>query len=286
MPFVDVEGAKIYYEVHGAGPGLPALLLMGLGTDAHGWERVLPALTSERRVVVLDNRGIGRSSKPRGPYTTAMLAADARAVLGHADIGRAHVAGLSLGGMIAQELALAEPGLVASLALLATWARPDAGALALAREGAASGAHGLGVEEALGAIREGRTPAIDFAKIFQFLMPRVLSPAFLEREAAYLAAFFARSMEYGLSADGYAGQLAAAIGHDTTARLPTITAPTLVVAGTADALIAPSHADVIAKLVPGAKLVRIEGGPHGLNFENADELSRELATWFRDNDPS
>lgn len=287
MPIIDVGDAKIHYEVHEGGPGLPAVLLMGLGTDAHGWERIVPELAPARPVIVLDNRGIGRSSKPRGPYTTAMLAADARAVLRDAGIARAHVAGLSLGGMIAQELALAEPSAVASLALLATWPRADAGALATAQEGALAGALGVDPATALEAmLGGGATPELDFASLFRFLMPRVLSPAFLAREAAYLGAFFARSMEYGLSAEGFTGQLAAALAHDTVERLPSLRVPTLVVAGTADLLIDPANSDTIASLVPGAKRVRIEGGTHGLNFEGADELARELSAWFEAHEPS
>src|SRR6478672_5180640 len=107
MPHAKSGDVSIYWEESGGGSGVPVLLLMGLGTDAHAWEKQAPVLGAKRRVIVVDNRGVGRSGKPPGPYTTAMLARDALAVLDAAGVERAHVVGLSLGGMIAQELALA-----------------------------------------------------------------------------------------------------------------------------------------------------------------------------------
>src|SRR4051812_6158418 len=114
MATIDRDGVSIYYEVHGAG-GDPLLLLMGLGVDAHGWEMQLAAMAERHRVVLVDNRGVGRSDKPRGPYTTALLAEDALGALDAAGVHRAHVVGLSMGGMIAQELALAHPDRVGAL---------------------------------------------------------------------------------------------------------------------------------------------------------------------------
>src|SRR3954468_21247476 len=104
MAVARVGDLDLYYELHEGGPGAPAVLVMGLGVDAHGWERQIPALTRDRSVLVLDNRGVSRSAKPRGPYTTAELADDVAGLLDHVKWDRAHVAGLSLGGMISQEI--------------------------------------------------------------------------------------------------------------------------------------------------------------------------------------
>jgi 3-oxoadipate enol-lactonase len=284
MPTAKLDDVSIYYELHGSGAATPAVLVQGLGTDAHGWERVLPALSASRRVLVLDNRGIGRSSKPRGPYTTALLADDLARVMSEAGIERAHVAGLSLGGMISQELALRHPARLQSLALLATYAKPDADTLSTADEGAAAG---TGAGQNLGSMMKSMSDgkiSIDFAQLFGFLMPRVFSPTFLMNESAYLAKFYARSMEYGLSPDGFGGQVAAALGHDTASRLGSITAPTLVVTGTADRLIPPRHAAAMASAIPGARLIEIEGAPHGLNFEASERVIDVLGSWFAEND--
>src|SRR5436190_22870640 len=137
MPTIDRDGVAIYHEERGE-RGDPLLLVMGLGVDAHGWEFQVPALAARHRVILVDNRGVGRSGKPRGPYTTAMMAEDARAVLDGLGVARAHVVGLSMGGMIAQELALAHPDRVGALVLAATYARPDDATRRTAAEGSQS----------------------------------------------------------------------------------------------------------------------------------------------------
>src|SRR5262245_40733855 len=135
MPIARSGDVDIYYEVQGSGPGVPAVLIMGLATDMHGWERVVPALDG-RPLVLLDNRGVGRSGKPKGPYTTSLLADDAAAVMEAVGLAQAHVLGTSLGGMIAQELALRHPQRVRSLALIVTMGRPDEKTKQTADEGA------------------------------------------------------------------------------------------------------------------------------------------------------
>jgi 3-oxoadipate enol-lactonase len=109
---------KIAWEATGDGP--PVLLIQGLGYARWGWDPVVPGLAGTFRVLTFDNRGIGESDKPAGPYTAREMAADALQVLDEAGIDRAHVVGASLGGMIAQELAVAEPGRVERLVLCCT----------------------------------------------------------------------------------------------------------------------------------------------------------------------
>ena len=109
---------RIAWERHGAGE--PLLLVHGLGYARWGWEPVLPGLAERFDVLLFDNRGIGESDAPPGPYTVAELAGDAVAVLDEAGVERAHVVGTSLGGMVAQELALAHPGRVDRLVLACT----------------------------------------------------------------------------------------------------------------------------------------------------------------------
>ncbi len=283
MPRAPVGDVELYYEIHGQGGGLPAVLVMGLGADLHGWERQLGALSGGRRVLVLDNRGIGRSDKPAGPYTTAQLADDVAGLLDHVGWGRAHVVGLSLGGMIAQELALRHGRRVKSLALIATYARPDQETRATAAEGAARG--GVDLEMVLGAMQSaGPGVTIDPKTIMQFLMPLVFTKRFLEAEREYLKAMFERSLAYGFSTAGFAGQLAAVLSHDTVSRLATIGMPTLVVTGTRDKLIAPRHSRVLAERIPGARFVEIEGGTHGLNLESPELLNEVLSGWLREHE--
>ena len=287
MPHVDVHGVRVYYEITGSGPGTPAALIMGLGGDAHAWERVVPKLAESRRVLVLDNRGMGRSDKPAGPYSTSGLAADFAHVLDAAGIDVAHVAGISLGGMIAQEFALAHPARVRSLSLIATYAKASAETKELAESGAERmvtgerGGRDFGAM--LAAVNDG-SATLDLFKAFAFMMPLVFSPAFLMREAAYLQTFFQRSLGYGISGEGFAGQVAAVFAHDTVDRLGSLHVPTLVLTGTADRLIAPPHSRFLADRIPGARFDEIEGGTHGLNMEFPDHLAEKLAAFFAEHD--
>jgi 3-oxoadipate enol-lactonase len=115
MPFVENLGVKIYWDEVGAGE--PVLLIMGLGWASPMWYRTRPLLAERWRTIAFDNRGVGRSDVPAGPYSIAGMAADAAAVLDAAGVASAHVVGMSMGGMIAQEFALAYPGRVRSLVL-------------------------------------------------------------------------------------------------------------------------------------------------------------------------
>jgi pimeloyl-ACP methyl ester carboxylesterase len=290
MPSARVGDNAIYYELHGEkSSATPAVLIMGLGTDAHGWERQVPVLAADRPVLVLDNRGVGRSAKPKGPYTTAELADDVAGVMDAAGVRRAHVVGLSLGGMIAQEVALRHPDRTRSLALVATYGRADTSTLETAERGASAmvlgpkGASAIDLASLLAAMADGKV-GVDFGQAFAFLMPLVFTPQFLVRESAFLGAFYARSMEYGLSADGFAGQVAAAVRHDALGRLAHLDRRTLVLVGTDDRLIPPSSSRLLAETIPGARLVELQGATHGLNFENADAFNEALTKWLREND--
>src|SRR5262245_21579480 len=128
MPSFRTRGFSIHYEVHGEGPNPPLLLIMGMGGTCQGWLTVtVPDLVKDKRpIVIFDNRGAGQSEDPGGPFTIPEMAEDAHALLDHLRIERAHVLGGFLGGMIAQELALAHPTRIASLIMVGTYARSDA----------------------------------------------------------------------------------------------------------------------------------------------------------------
>src|SRR5882672_10728057 len=115
MPFIDNQGAKIYWDEQGEGE--PVLLIMGLGYPSAMWYRTRPLLAARYRTIALDNRGVGRSDVPPGPYPIALMASDAAGVLDASGLESAHVYGVSMGGMIAQEFALQYPKRVRSLIL-------------------------------------------------------------------------------------------------------------------------------------------------------------------------
>src|SRR5262249_33146086 len=139
MPITTNQGVKIFWNEEGAGE--PLLLIMGLGYPSAAWYRTRPILSSKFRTIALDNRGVGQSDMPPGPYPIAVMAADAAAVLDAAGVESAHVFGISMGGMIAQEFALQYPHRVRSLILGCTAAggpnavrsEPEATQMLLAR---------------------------------------------------------------------------------------------------------------------------------------------------------
>jgi len=115
MPTTNANGINLYYEVYGQGE--PLLLIMGLSLNSKSWFRTLPALSEHYQVIIFDNRGVGLSDKPNTPYSIELMAEDARAVLDAAGVETAHVYGISMGGMIAQKLAIKYPERIRSLIL-------------------------------------------------------------------------------------------------------------------------------------------------------------------------
>ncbi len=269
MPTLDRgDGVSIHYEVTGSGP--PVLLAMGLAAPSIGWYRQVPAFAERYRTIVFDNRGAGRSSRPRGPYTIRLLADDALAVLDALDVERAHLVGVSMGGMIAQEVAIERPERVGALVLASTYAAP--------RVEAEPPRHFVAMQQAFA--------AGDPLAFTDAILEATFSPEFLAEPGnreKLLGAFMAASPD-GISSAGIFGQLAAAMGHDARARLDRIRAPTLVLTGTADGLIAPVCSEELTEGIAGATLCRITGGSHGVNAEKPDPWNRHVLGFLAKHD--
>lgn len=270
MSVVKAGDIDMYYEEHGNGE--PLLLIMGLAMDSTGWLFQLPEFSRHYRTVVFDNRGAGRSSKPAGPYTIAQMADDTAGLLAAIGVARAHVVGISMGGMIAQELALRHPQRVRGLVLGCTYAKPT-GDVLQRREAL--------VTQLGGSVNAAGDIDIDLGKIdplsfFQQLMPLVLTPDFIQRELTKLMQLMAGALQYGFSMEAILAQVAAVMSHDTIERLPQIKAPTLVITGDADLLVPPASSAVLAEKIPGAKLVEIAGGSHGFNFETPEAFNHAV----------
>jgi len=270
MSTAHINGIDVYYEEQGQGD--PLLLIMGLAADSLAWMFQLPDFSKHFRTIVFDNRGVGRSSKPAGPYSIAEMAEDAAGVLDALDVRRAHVVGVSMGGMIAQELTLRHPERVRGLVLACTYAKPDA---AIERQFETSlGVFG-GSRGADGSIN------IDLGKLdpmmfFQHLLPTVFNAEFILTELPKLMQVFSGALQHGFSMDAIMSQVVATQGHDTVDRLGQIKAPTLVLTGNSDLLIPSTCSDVLAAKIPGAKLVKIPGGSHGFNFETPDAFNKAV----------
>jgi pimeloyl-ACP methyl ester carboxylesterase len=270
MSTVTVGDVELYYEEHGSGD--PLLLIMGLATDSTAWMFQLPVFAERYRTIVFDNRGTGRSAKPTGPYTIGGMADDTAGLLAALGIERTHVVGVSMGGMIAQELALRHPERVHGLVLACTYPEPDEEI----RLGRANSIAQLGGSvDAAGAATLDMA-AVDPMMIFQTLMPKVFSPNFLMNQLPTLMQLFGGALQWGFSIEAIMAQADAVMSHKATDRLHHITAPTLVITGDSDLLIPPANSDVIAAEIPGAKLVKIPGGTHGFNFETPEIFNQKI----------
>ena len=275
MTTARVGDVELYYEEHGTGE--PLLCIMGLAADSTAWVLQTPDFAKRYRTVIYDNRGVGRSAKPAGPYTIAQMADDAAGLLDRLDIPRAHVLGVSMGGMIAQELALRHPQRVRGLVLACTFCEPDAEVRAqretgLAAFGGSIGANGAAQLDAAG---------IDPFMFFQMLLPKVFNVSFIETELPRLMELFGGALQYGFDMNAVLAQVEATMNHRTTDRLHAVKAPTLVITGDSDQLIACANSDLIAKHIPGARLLKVPGGSHGFNFETPDVFNREVLDFLQ-----
>jgi pimeloyl-ACP methyl ester carboxylesterase len=270
MSTARVGDVDLYYEEHGR--GFPCLMIMGLAADSTAWALQVPDFAKQFRTVVFDNRGVGRSAKPPGPYTIHGMADDAAGLLDRLDIARAHVVGVSMGGMIAQELVLRHPDRVRGLVLACTYPEPDEEVERQRR---------FSVSEFGGSITADGETRIDISTVdpmalFQHLLPRVFNQSFIETDLANLVQLFAGALQWGFSMEAILGQIQAVMGHRTTERLHQIAAPTLVITGDADLLISPANSDVLARSIPGAQLVKVPGGSHAFNIETPAVFNRHV----------
>jgi 3-oxoadipate enol-lactonase len=262
MPHTEAPGFRMYYEIHGR--GFPLLLINGLGSDHREWLFQVPVFMTHFQVVVFDNRGTGGSEVPPGPYTTAQMADDAAALLEAVGISRAHVLGVSLGGMIAQEVALRHPNRVGGLVLGCTG---PGGTLSVRPS-----------PEAMAAFVSagGGDPEAEMRR----MMPYLYTDAYMAERPDEIDDFIRRRMENPTPPDGYAAQLSAAVSHDAAGRLEQVHARTLVITGDADRLVHWENSLRIAGRIPGARLVVLPGAPHRLFAENAEAFNREVLAFL------
>jgi len=258
MAFVENQGARIYWDEQGH--GAPVLLIIGLGYTSDMWYRIRPVLAAHYRTIALDNRGVGRSDVPAGPYPIALMASDAAAVLDSAGIESAHVFGVSMGGMLAQEFALQYSGRVRSLVLGCTAA---GGPTAVRAEAAAT--------QMLMA-RDKMSPEQAAEAAVPFIYDSATPRERIDEDIAIRRPWFPRR-------EAYTAQLQGILAWEAYSRLQAITAPTLVIHGERDRLVPPGNGRLIAQRIPGAKLVMIPHASH-LFLTDQTEVSHHAILQF------
>ncbi len=252
MATAKIDDLQMHYQV--MGEGQPLVLIMGLAGTADWWGRaVLRPLARYFRLLIFDNRDAGRTTGPSTPYSIADMADDTARLMDHVGMTRAHVVGMSMGGMIAQELALRHPGQVDRLILGCT--TPGF------QTGVSPSSEVLGVMTA--DYRSGPRLRMvrDFARV-------TLAPGWLASHFYRIPGLIAMMLRNPVRPAAYSRQMAAIGVFDAGERLARIKAPTLVVHGDRDVLLPPENGRILARLIPGAKLVIFPGVAHGLNVEN------------------
>ena len=241
---------RIAWEEQGAGP--PLLLVQGIGYARWSWEPIVPGLARHHRVLFFDNRGIGESDKPAGPYTARQMADDALQVLDEAGVQRAHVLGASLGGMIAQEVASVVPERVDRLVLCCT--TPGAGGYPMP-----------GVTVRLMGAAQALPPEVALRRFVDNALGSDPPPGVADE-------LYRRRLEHPPDPVGWQGQAAAGTTYPGPER--TIGAPTLVLTGTADNVVDPRNSELLAERIPGARLERLDGAGHLFFWERPDAVVR------------
>jgi pimeloyl-ACP methyl ester carboxylesterase len=258
MPFTDNQGTKIYWDEEGQGAAI--LLIMGLGWSSDMWHRTRPVLSLRYRTIAFDNRGVGRSAVPKGPYSIADMASDAARVLDAAGVERAHLFGVSMGGMIAQEFALKYPMRIRSLILGCT---SPGGPNAVKAEA-----------EVLRILAQRSVEPEETAKA---MVPFIYDPATplarLEEDMTLRRKWFPTS-------EGYFAQLQGIMAWEAYSRLTQILAPTLVIHGESDKLVPATNAKLIAGRIPGAKLVTIPNASHILTTDQPETVQHAVLAFL------
>ncbi len=241
MAFTANQAAKIYWDESGIGE--PLLLIMGLGYPSRAWYRTRPVLEKRYRTIAFDNRGVGRSEMPAGPYPIPLMASDAAAVLDAAGVESSHVFGISMGGMIAQEFALRYPQRVRSLILGCT---APGGPRAVRAEPAAT--------QML--MARGNMTREEAARAAQPFIYHPGTPQHLiEEDLEVRRPWFPHP-------DAYTAQLQGILAWEGYSRISQISAPTLVIHGESDRLVPAGNGKLIAETICGAKLVMLSNASH------------------------
>ncbi len=258
MPITSVGEVNISYERDGSGP--PLLMIMGMGGTALFWGKpFLDPLRGDFETIVYDHRGVGKSSRMEQPFTIVQLAADAIGLLDALEVDVAHVLGISMGGMVAQELALTHPERIRTLTLGCTYCGGEGSSLTPPE-----------VAQRLGDARMSG----DRERAIRASWEANVSPTFAANDDEW-ASFLTTAKERAVALPVIIAQAMAIAGHDTNARLALLRMPTLVMHGTEDQILPVDNGRLIASCIPGARLEIFEGVGH-LFFREQPDRSVEL----------
>ncbi|MHA1580204.1 MAG: alpha/beta fold hydrolase [Candidatus Freyarchaeota archaeon] len=261
---MKVGDINIYYEVHGEGP--PLVMIMGLSANIDWWHPyVIEQFSKHFKTVIFDNRGAGRTDKPAIDYSIKMFADDTVGLMEALGIRKAHILGVSMGGMIGQEITLSYPERVDKLVLIST---------------TCGGPHSIPIPpETLNKMlnRQQMTDEERMRLTVELLYPE----EYREKNTELMEETFRRLMIAPIPLDAYMRQLQAGSQFDSYDRLPNIRAPTIILTGKKDVLLPWENSKILAERIPGAKLVTFEESGHGMISQNAEEFCGEVIEFLK-----
>jgi 3-oxoadipate enol-lactonase len=268
MPKAMVNGINIYYEVHGQGE--PLVLTMGSFGPHQGWYFQTRVFKKHYKVIVFDNRGIGKTDKPLEPYSIATMAEDTIGLMDHLGIDRAHVLGMSLGGAVAQQIAINYPQRVDKLVLVCS------------SSGAEDESHvhpemldALGIKADS---REVDLRSVDFRKVMRTIVSLSFNKSLYRMFILPLAGLWFRRF----NVEDFLEQLEAVIGYSALDRLHQIEAQTLIFTGAEDRIVNPHSSEVLASLIRNSRLVKVKGGSHAFFMEMPNRFNKEVLNFLKD----
>jgi len=262
MPFATVNDIDIHYRLAGQGEQT-IVCINGLADDLETWAFQEEALiTAGYRLLLFDNRGVGKTSKPAGPYSSAMMAEDAKGLVDHLGITGFHLLGVSMGGMIAQEYALAYPGDLRSVTLGCTYAAPGPFC------------------SRMFAMWADMAPVLGVPFVMRDVILWAFTVDFFSTRPGELAEFETGMRYLDQPVSAYLAQMAVIQHHDTASRLAQLVTPTLVLAGEQDILIPVSLSGQLHEAIPGAEWQTVPGG-HACLWEHPGPFNNAVIDFVR-----
>jgi pimeloyl-ACP methyl ester carboxylesterase len=260
---VTIGDTVLYYESHG--DGYPLILIRGVGSNADHWYEQVPVLSRKYRVITFDNRGVARSSYTGEDFSVLMMAQDTIGLMDALGITKSHIMGLSMGGMIAQEMAINYPDRVKGLILACTHC---------------GGPHQLTASAEVGALfMEMIYIASDESKVKAAAC--LFARETLEKKPEVARRYAEISLKHPADTKILSKQWEAVLKYDTFDRLPQIKAPTLVLTGNEDLLVPPGNSKILAERIPGAELKVIAGGGHQVLVEQPEACNKTIMGFLR-----
>jgi pimeloyl-ACP methyl ester carboxylesterase len=245
LPTIKVNDINIYYEIHGE--GFPLIDIMGLAGDVNWWlPEIIEAHSQHFKTMIFDNRGAGRTDKPDYPYSITMMAEDTIGLMDALNIEKAHFLGASLGGFIAQEIAIGYPERVEKLVLCCTHC--------------GGSKQVLPSDEVLQEMMS--TDELPPEELIDSILSFCFTDDFIKTNSDFIESYKKRALEYAIPYNAYLHQIAANMSFSAGLRLKKIMAPTLIMHGREDVIIPWENAEILAKRIPNAKAIIIDNAGH------------------------